>query len=126
MNITYIIFFITIVISTLIITYWAARRSETPYQYYAAAGSLTVVQNSLAIAGDFISATFILGIVGTIAINRFDSFIYSIGFLVSYLVVLFFIVEPVHYLVQYSLGDVISVRFPQNSLRFTMAISTFI
>jgi len=126
MNITYIIFFITIVISTLIITYWAARRSETPYQYYAAAGSLTGVQNGLAIAGDFISAASFLGIVGTIAINGFDGFIYSIGFLVSYLVVLFFIAEPVHHLGKYSLGDVIAARFPQNNLRFTMAISTFI
>src|SRR5699024_12544297 len=74
----------------------------------------------------FISAASFLGIVGTIAINGFDGFIYSIGFLVSYLVVLFFIAEPVHYLGKYSLGDVIAARFPQNSLRFTMAISTFI
>src|SRR5699024_10290579 len=91
--------FITIVISTLIITYWAARRSETPYQYYAAAGSLTGVQNGLAIAGDFISAASFLGIVGTIAINGFDGFIYSIGFLVSYLVFLFFIAVSFLYLI---------------------------
>src|SRR5699024_1890250 len=130
MNITYIIFFITIVISTLIITYWAARRNETPYQYYAAAGSLTGVQNGLAIAGDFISAASFLGIVGTIAINGFDGFIYSIGFLFSYLVyylfVLFFIAEPVHNLWNYSLGNVIAARFPKYNLRFTIAISTFI
>src|SRR5699024_11463057 len=47
-------------------------------------------------------------------------------FLVSYLVVLFFIAEPVHHLGKYSLGDVIAARFPQNNIRFTMAISTFI
>src|SRR5699024_7517326 len=74
----------------------------------------------------FISAASFLGIVGTIAINGFDGFIYSIGFLVSYLVVLFFIAELVHHLGKYSLGDVISARFPQNNLRFTMALSTFI
>src|SRR5699024_12811476 len=67
-----------------------------------------------------------LGIVGTIAINGFDGFIYSIGFLVSYLVVLFFIAEPVHHLGKYSLCDVIAVRFPQYNLRFTMSIITFI
>src|SRR5699024_11407547 len=112
MNITYIIFFITIVISTLIITYWAARRSETPYQYYAAAGSLTAVQNGLAIEGDFINASSFLGIVGTIAINGFDGFIYSIGVLVSYLVVLLFIAVAVHYMGKYSLVVLSSANTP--------------
>lgn len=126
MNLTYFIFFIAIVICTLIITYWAAKRSETTYQYYAAAGSLTGVQNGLAIAGDYISAASFLGIVGAIAINGFDGFIYSIGFLVSYLAVLFFVAEPVHHLGKYSLGDVIATRFPEKNIRFFMAISTFI
>ncbi len=126
MNLTYFIFFIAIVICTLIITYWAAKRSETTYQYYAAAGSLTGFQNGLAIAGDYISAASFLGIIGAIAINGFDGFIYSIGFLVSYLAVLFFVAEPVHHLGRYSLGDVIAARFPQKNIRFLMAISTFI
>src|SRR5690625_7543357 len=61
-----------------------------------------------------------------IANNGFDCFIYSIVFLLSYLVFLFFISKHVHYLGKYSLGDVIAARFPQNNLRFTMAVSTFI
>lgn len=126
MNLTYFLFFICIVLCTLIITYWAAKKNQTTDQYYAASGSLTGIQNGLAIAGDYISAASFLGIVGAIAINGFDGFVYSIGFLASYLAVLFFVAEPVHHLGKYSLGDVIAARFPEKSIRLLMAISTFI
>lgn len=124
MNLTYFIFFICIVICTLIITYWAARRSKTTFQFYTASGSLTGFQNGLAIAGDYISAASFLGIVGAIAFNGFDGFLYSLGFLISYLVVLFFVAEPVHHLGRYSLGDVIYARFPSNGIRWIMALGT--
>lgn len=126
MNLTYFVFFLYIIICTLIITYWAAKRSKTTNQFYIAAGSLTGIQNGMAIAGDYISAASFLGIVGTIAINGYDGFLYAIGFLVSYLIVLFFIAEPVHNLGGYSLGDVICSRFPSNKMRWTMAIGAFV
>ncbi|MGM8213250.1 solute symporter family protein [Virgibacillus sp. W0430] len=126
MNFTYFLFFICIVVCTLIITYWAARRSKTTFQFYTAAGKLTGVQNGMAIAGDYISAASFLGIIGAIAINGYDGFLYSIGFLVSYLVVLFFVAEPVHHLGKYSLGDVICARFPRNNIRLIMALGAFI
>lgn len=126
MNFTYFLFFVCIVICTLIITYWAARRSKTTLQFYTAAGSLTGIQNGMAIAGDYISAASFLGIVGAIALNGYDGFLYSLGFLVSYLVVLFFVAEPVHHLGKYSLGDVICARFPSNEIRWIMAIGSFI
>lgn len=125
MNLTYFLFFICIIVCTLIITYWAAKRSVTTNIFYTAAGSLTGFQNGMAIAGDFISAASFLGIVGTIALSGYDGFLYSIGFLVSYLVVLFLIAEPVHRLGKYSLGDVIGSRFPGNSMRLIMAIGAF-
>ncbi|WP_047985514.1 solute symporter family protein [Ornithinibacillus californiensis] len=126
MNLTYFLFFICIIVCTLIITYWAAKRSNTANRFYTAAGSLTGFQNGMAIAGDFISAASFLGIVGMIAISGFDGFLYSIGFLVSYIVVLFLVAEPVHRLGKYSLGDVICSRFPSNQMRLIMAIGAFI
>lgn len=125
MNLTYFLFFICIIICTLIITYWAAKRSKTTQRFYTAAGSLTGIQNGMAIAGDFISAASFLGIVGAIALNGYDGFLYSIGFLVSYLVVMFLIAEPVHHLGHYSLGDVICKRFPDQVVRGMMAFGTF-
>ncbi|API91141.1 MULTISPECIES: cation acetate symporter [unclassified Virgibacillus] len=126
MNLTYFLFFICIIVCTLIITYWAAKRSKTANRFYTAAGSLTGLQNGMAIAGDFISAASFLGIVGAIALHGYDGFLYSIGFLVSYLVVLYLIAEPVHHLGKYSLGDVICARFPGRQMRLMMAISAFI
>lgn len=126
MNITYLLFFLCIIVCTLIITYWAARQSKTTNQFYIAAGSLTGMQNGMAIAGDYISAASFLGIVGTVALHGFDGFMYAIGFLVSYLIVLFFIAEPVHRLGRYSLGDVIYARFPSDRVRGTMAVGTLI
>ena len=46
---------------TLVITYWAARRSHSRAQLYAAGGTIKPWQNGLAIAGDQISASTVLG-----------------------------------------------------------------
>ncbi|MDY0395851.1 hypothetical protein RWE15_17495 [Virgibacillus halophilus] len=74
MNLTYFLFFICIIVCTMIITYWAAKRSNTTNHFYTAAGSLSGVQNGMAIAGDFISAASFLGIVGAIALHGYDGF----------------------------------------------------
>lgn len=126
MNFIYFIFFICIVICTLIITYWAAKRSKTTIQFYTASGSLTGIQNGMAIAGDYISAASFLGIIGQIAIYGFDGFLYSLGFLVSYLIVLFLIAEPVHHLGRFSLADVVCARFPSQHIRTIMAMGSLI
>lgn len=126
MNFIYFIFFICIVICTLIITYWAAKRSKTTIQFYTASGSLTGIQNGMAIAGDYISAASFLGIIGQIAIYGFDGFLYSLGFLVSYLIVLFLIAEPVHHLGKFSLADVVCARFPSQHIRTIMAMGSLI
>lgn len=126
MNFIYFLFFVCIVICTLIITYWAAKRSKTTIQFYTASGSLTGIQNGMAIAGDYISAASFLGIIGQIAIYGFDGFLYSLGFLVSYLIVLFLIAEPVHHLGKFSLADVVCARFPTQHIRTIMAMGSLI
>ncbi len=125
MNYTYFFFFLCIIVCTLIITHWAAKRDRTTSQFYAASGLLTGFQNGLAIAGDYISAASFLGITGAISLHGYDGFLYSIGFLVSYLIVLYLIAEPVKNLGKYSLADVICARFPRNTIRLMMACGTF-
>jgi cation/acetate symporter len=126
MNFTYFIFFLFIVVGTLIITYWAAKRGTTTHQFYSVSGSLTGFQNGLAIAGDYISAASFLGITGAIALRGFDGFYYSIGFLVSYLLLLFLIAEPIRHLGTFTLGDVLYTRFPTNKIRLLTASNTII
>lgn len=126
MNATYFIFFLAILTGTLIITHWAAKRGTTTHQYYSAAGNLTGFQNGMAIAGDYISAASFLGTTGAIALQGFDGFIYSIGFLVSYIPLLLAIAEPVRRLGMFTLGDIIETRFPGKHMRFTVSLSTLI
>lgn len=126
MNLTYFLFFLFILFGTLIITYWASQREKTTRQFYTVSGSLTGAQNGLAIAGDFMSAASFLGITGAIALKGFDGFIYSLGFLVSFLVLLIVIAEPIRNIGKFTLGDVIHTRFPCSKIRLLTSISTII
>lgn len=122
--------FLVIVAFTLLITYWASKKTKSASEFYTAGGGLTGWQNGLAIAGDYMSAASFLGIAGTIALAGFDGFFYSIGFLVAYLVVLFLVAEPLRNLGKYTFADMIAVRFNAPKIRGfaafnTIAISVF-
>lgn len=123
---TTFIFFLAIVVGTLLITYWAAKQTTSTSQYYTAGGELTGFQNGLAIAGDYLSAASFLGITGAIALYGFDGFFYSIGFLVSYIVVLLLVAEPVRNLGQFTMGDVIASRFPERKMRVITTMGTML
>ncbi|MFS0554248.1 cation acetate symporter [Brevibacillus sp. 179-C9.3 HS] len=124
MNLSSVIFFVGVIIGTLAITYSAANRTGNTNEFYAAGNRLTGLQNGIAIAGDYMSAASFLGIAGTIALYGFDGFIYAIGFLVSYLIILFLIAEPLHNLGKYTLADAIAVRFESRLLRGLIASTT--
>ena len=69
------------------ITAWASRRTGTTVQFWAAGRGIKGWQNGLAISGDYMSAASFLGIAGLIAFNGYDGFMYSVGWLVAYLIV---------------------------------------
>ncbi|RNB85112.1 cation acetate symporter [Brevibacillus fluminis] len=126
MDITTVFFFLAIIVGTLAITYSAAKRTSTPHDFYAAGNRLTGMQNGLAIAGDYMSAASFLGITGAIGIYGFDGFFYSLGFLVSYLVILFMVAEPLHNLGKYTLADSIIQRFDSKRLRGVIAMTNIL
>lgn len=119
-----LLLFVVIVGMTLVITYWAAKRTNTASEFYTAGGGLTGWQNGLAIAGDYLSAASFLGIAGAIALFGFDGFFFSIGYLVAYLVVLYIVAEPLRNLGRYTLADMISARFEEKKVRAVAALST--
>ena len=82
---TSLLMFLVFVLITLVITYWAARRSTGSSAYFAAGRSIKGWQNGVAVAGDYMSAASFLGIAGIIAFQGYDGFMYSVGFLVAYL-----------------------------------------
>lgn len=124
MSMTAFILFIAIVGLTLVITYFAAKKTSNASDFYTAGGGLTGFQNGLAIAGDYMSAASFLGIAGMIALNGFDGFFYSIGFLVAYLVVLYVVAEPLRNLGKYTMADMIAARFKRPAIRGVAAFNT--
>jgi cation/acetate symporter len=104
-----VVFSIVIAI-TLVITYWASKRARGTTQFYAAGRGVTGLQNGLAISGDYLSAASFLGIAGLIYLYGFDGFLYSIGFLVAFLTVMFLLAERMRNAGKFTIADVLSFR----------------
>jgi cation/acetate symporter len=117
-------FFFTFIAATLGITYWAARRTRTTEQFYAAGRTIGAGQNGLALAGDYMSAASFLGIAGLVSTSGFDGLIYSTGWLVGWPVVLFLIAEPLRNLGKYTFADVVAARLAQTPVRLAAAVGT--
>ncbi|MDQ6649124.1 MAG: cation acetate symporter [Actinomycetota bacterium] len=118
--------FIAFVVATLAITLWASRQNRSAADFYAGGRSFTGVQNGVAIGGDYMSAASFLGIAGIIALNGYDGFLYSIGFLVAWLVALLLVAELMRNSGKYTMADVLAFRMNQRPVRMAAGISTIV
>ena len=118
--------FLAFVLLTLIIVFYVGRGNRTTTDYYAAGRSFTGPQNGVAISGDYLSAASFLGIAGAIATVGYDGFLYSVGFLVAWLVALLLVAELLRNTGKFTMGDVLSFRMSQSPVRAAAAISTII
>ncbi|MBI5569009.1 MAG: cation acetate symporter [Desulfomonile tiedjei] len=116
--------FIIIVLITMYIVYWAAKRTKTTADFYAARGAITGTQNGWAIAGDYMSAASFLGIAGLICLYGYDGFMYSVGWLVAYVTVLLIVAEPCRNAGKYTMGDILAFRSSPRPVRAAAAFST--
>ena len=116
--------FLIIVGITLGIVVWAAKRTKTTADFYAARGAITGTQNGWAIAGDYMSAASFLGIAGLISLYGYDGFMYSVGWLVAYVTVLLIVAEPCRNAGKFTMGDILSFRTNPKPVRAAAAIST--
>ena len=110
----------------MIIVFRASRNNKTASDYYAAGRSFTGGQNGAAIAGDYLSAASFLGIVGAIAVTGYDGFLYSIGFLVAWLVALLLVAELLRNTGRFTMADVLSFRLKQKPVRIAAATTTLV
>jgi cation/acetate symporter len=117
-----IAFFVIIVLITLAITYWAARRTRSTKEFYAANRSISAFQNGLALAGDYMSAASFLGIAGLVALKGYDGMIYATGWLVGWPMLMFLIAEPLRNLGKYTFADVVAFRLRQTPVRISAAV----
>ncbi|PPK66303.1 cation acetate symporter [Actinokineospora auranticolor] len=118
--------FAAFVLITLVVVFRASRNTKTAADYYAAGRSFTGPQNGVAISGDYLSAASFLGIAGAIALNGYDGFLYSIGFLVAWLVALLLVAELLRNTGKYTMGDVLAFRMRQRPVRAAAATSTLV
>lgn len=121
-----IIMFVVFVGITLIITKWAASRTKSAADFYAAGGGITGFQNGLAIAGDYMSAASFLGISSLVFAKGYDGLLFSIGWLVGWPIILFIIAERLRNLGKYTFADVASYRLSQGPIRTMAATNTLI
>jgi cation/acetate symporter len=118
--------FAVFVLITLVITFRASRNNKSAADFYAAGRNISGTQNGLAIAGDYLSAASFLGIAGAIAVYGYDGFLYSIGFLVAWLVALLLVAELLRNTARFTMADVLAFRMRQGPVRTAAAISTLV
>ncbi|WP_423057650.1 solute symporter family protein [Brevibacterium linens] len=121
LNITIFAAFVAV---TMFIVLRASRNNKSASDYYAGGRSFTGPQNGFAISGDYLSAASFLGICGAIAVNGYDGFLYSIGFLVAWLVALLIVAELMRNTGKFTMADVLSFRLKQRPVRMAAALST--
>ena len=118
------VLFGVIVIATIGVTVWASRSTKGAADYYAGGRNFSGFQNGLAIGGDYMSAASFLGISGAIALSGYDGFLYSIGFLVAWLVALLLVAELLRNSGRYTMADQLAYRMHQKPVRTAAAVST--
>ncbi|WP_051710574.1 cation acetate symporter [Streptomyces sp. NRRL S-350] len=112
-----IVLFAVVVLVTLGITLWVGRQGNAAEDFYAGGRDFTPLQNGFALSGDYLSAASFLGVAGLIALYGYDGVLYSIGFLVAWLVVLMLVAELVRNAGRYTLADVLALRLRRRKVR---------
>ncbi len=120
------VMFLLVVALTVGITFWASRQGSGTTDYYSGGRSFSGFQNGMAISGDYMSAASFLGISGAIALYGYDGFLYSIGFLVAWLIALLLVAELLRNSGRYTMADQLAYRMRQRPVRTAAATSTVI
>jgi cation/acetate symporter len=116
--------FLVFILATLLITAWAARRTRSRHDFYAAGGSIGGIQNGFAIAGDYMSAASFLGLIGLTLLFGFDSLFFIVSLVMSWAVVLLLFAERLRNLGSYTFADVVSQRLAARPMRTLAACGT--
>ena len=119
---------ISVFLVFLVVTMWlvlrAGKSTSEASDFYTGGGTFSGRQNGLAISGDYLSAASFLGIVGAVALNGYDGFLYSVGFFVAWLVALMLVAEPLRNVGRFTMADVLSFRLRQKPVRVAAALAT--
>lgn len=109
---------------TLFIVFRVSHRKASASEFFTGSRSFSGPQNGIAISGDYLSAASFLGICGAIAVAGYDGFLYSVGFLVAWLVALLCVAELLRNTGKFTMADVLSFRLKQRPVRIAAALTT--
>ena len=118
--------FIAFVAVTMGVVIRANKKNASASEFFTAGGGFSGSQNGIAISGDYLSAASFLGIAGAVAVYGYDGFLYSIGFLVAWLVALLLVAELLRNTGRFTMADVLSFRLNERPVRMAAAISTLV
>ncbi|HDS1764848.1 MULTISPECIES: cation acetate symporter [Pseudomonas] len=116
--------FMVFVLFTLCITWWAARRTRSTADFYSAGGGIQGWQNGLALAGDYMSASTLLGVTALIYTSGMDGYIYLVAFFAGWPVLLLLMTERLRNLGRFTFADITSYRLDQGKVRTMAAIGS--
>ena len=123
-NVAAMITFLLFVLSTLLITWWAARHTRSRKEFYVAGGGIPAWQNGIAISGDFMSAATFLGLTSVLFFSGTDGLMLAVGAVASWPVILFLVAERLRNLGRYTFIDVISFRLNQRPITMVAALGS--
>lgn len=118
--------FLIVVAITLVITYFAARRTQTAADFYVAGGKITGMQNGLAIAGNFMSAATLLGTTAMLYTSGFDTSIYICASMLAFTLFLFLMTDKLRTLGRFTFVDILVIRLEERPIRILAAITALV
>jgi len=105
----------------------AARSGQrTPTDFYLAGRTIGVGQNALALFASFILLSTMFTMVGHVALNGFDAFLFSSAFAVSWLFAMMFYSSPLRNIGGYTIGDVFAIRAGERTARRASLLVTLL
>ena len=121
-----ILIFLAFVVVTMTLVVRASKTNKSAADMYTGGAAFSGRQNGVAISGDYLSAASFLGIAGAIALTGYDGFLYSIGFLVAWLIALLLVAELLRNTGRFTMADVLAFRMRERPVRMAAATSTLV
>ncbi|MGW7198515.1 sodium/solute symporter [Streptomyces chryseus] len=119
-----LIAFITVITVTLLVCVMTGPDHDDLGEFYTGYRSLSPIQSGLAIAGDYISAGTVLGTIGIIALLGFDGITLTLSTVLSLVLMMFLLAEPLRNASRFTMGDVFTHRAPGSIVRITASVVT--
>ncbi|MDH6565689.1 cation/acetate symporter [Streptomyces sp. SAI-117] len=118
--------FCSVVTLTLLLCVLTGPDRDDLEEFYTGYRTLSPLRNGLAVAGDYISAATVLTIGGVIALCGFDGVVLALSTLLSLLLLMFLLAEPLHNTGRFTMGDALSRRVPGRAVRITACVVTLL